>query len=34
MVKDRMSKVIEIYWEKTKVDYSPYKRWIDYWREG
>jgi hypothetical protein len=33
LVKDKNSKVIEIHWEKTKIDYNPYKRWIDYWRE-
>lgn len=33
LVKDRESKVIEIYWQKTKVDYNPYKRWVDYWEE-
>ena len=33
LVKDEMSKVIEIHWKKTKVDYSPYKRWVDYWRK-
>lgn len=33
LVNDKMSKVIEIHWQKTKVDYNPYKRWVDYWRE-
>lgn len=33
LIKDEMSKVIEIYWQKAKVDYNPYKRWIDYWRK-
>lgn len=33
LVRDDMSKVIEIFWEKRKVDYNPYKRWVDYWRE-
>lgn len=28
------TKVIEIEWLKTKVDYNPYKRWVDYWKEG
>jgi len=27
------TKVIEIPWKRSKVDYSPYKRWVDYWRE-
>lgn len=34
LVKDEMSKVIEISWQKTKVDYNPYRRWIDYWKEN
>ena len=33
LVKDNLSKVIEINWQKTKIDYNPYKRWVDYWRE-
>ena len=33
LVEDRMSKGIELSWQKTKVDYNPYKRWVDYWRE-
>lgn len=34
LIKDSLSKVIEITWKKTKIDYNPYKRWVDYWREG
>ena len=33
LAKDKKSKVIEIHWQKTKVDYNPYKRWVDYWKE-
>jgi hypothetical protein len=33
LVKDKGSKAIEIYWQKVKIDYSPYKRWVDYWKE-
>ncbi len=33
LVKDDLSKVIEINWQKTRIDYNPYKRWVDYWRE-
>ena len=33
LVKDGMTKVIKISWQKTKIDYNPYKRWIDYWRK-
>ena len=30
---DKDSKAIDIYWQKTKVDYNPYERWVDHWRE-
>lgn len=33
LVRDEESRVIEISWQKTKVDYNPYKKWVDYWRE-
>lgn len=33
LVEDRVSKVIKISWQKTEIDYDPYKRWIDYWRK-
>jgi len=33
LVEDKTSKMIEISWQKTKIDYNPYKRWVDYWRE-
>jgi len=33
LVEDEMSKVIEIQWQRARVDYDPYKRWVDYWRE-
>ena len=33
LVEDEMSKVIELTWQKTKVDYNPYKKWVDYWEE-
>jgi hypothetical protein len=33
LVEDDLSKVIEINWQKTKIDYNSYKRWVDYWRE-
>lgn len=31
---DKDSKAIEIYWQRTKIDYNPYQRWVDHWREG
>jgi hypothetical protein len=33
LVKDAESKCIVINWQKTKIDFNPYKRWIDLWRE-
>jgi len=34
LVRDKETKVIEIGWQRSKIDYHPYKRWVDYWREG
>jgi len=34
LVWDKETKVIEISWRRSEIDYHPYKRWIDYWREG
>lgn len=34
LVNESSSRGIEITWEKTKIDYNPYKRWLDYWRES
>jgi len=33
LVQDKETKVIEISWQKSEIDYHPYKRWVDYWRE-
>jgi len=33
LVEDSKSKSIVIDWQKTKIDYNPYKRWVDLWRE-
>ena len=33
LVLDEESKVIEIDWQKSEIDYHPYKRWVDYWKE-
>jgi len=33
LVRDKGSKVIEIEWRRSDIDYDPYKRWVDYWRE-
>ena len=29
----RLTKVVKISWEKTDIEYDPYRRWVDYWRE-
>jgi len=33
LVQDKDTKSIQIAWEKPRIDYHPYKRWVDYWRE-
>ena len=33
LVVDSKSKSIEINWQRTKIDFNPYKRWVDFWRE-
>ena len=33
LVRNENTKFIEVMWQKSKVDYHPYKRWVDYWRE-
>lgn len=33
LVRNDLSRVIEIAWQRTKIDYNPYRRWVDYWRE-
>lgn len=33
LVKDKGTKAIEMLWEKTEIEFNPYKRWVDYWEE-
>lgn len=33
LASDNKVKSIQINWQKTKVDFNPYKRWVDLWRE-
>jgi hypothetical protein len=33
LVKDKDSKKIEIKWQRTAIDFNPYKKWVDLWRE-
>lgn len=34
LVNDTNSKKIPINWEKSDIDYDPYTRWVDLWKEG
>jgi len=33
LVENEETKIIEIFWQKSEIDYSPYERWVDYWDE-
>lgn len=33
LIGDKESKGIEINWQKTKIEFNSYKRWVDLWRE-
>jgi hypothetical protein len=33
LVKNRESKRIEINWQRTKIEFNTYKRWVELWRE-
>lgn len=33
LIADSQVKRIPINWQKTKIDYNPYKRWVDLWEE-
>lgn len=33
LVNDKESRCIMINWQSRKIDYNPYKRWVDLWRE-
>ncbi|MBP8639114.1 MAG: ThaI family type II restriction endonuclease [Dictyoglomi bacterium] len=33
LVEDGMSRKIMINWQKTEIDFDPYKRWVDLWRD-
>lgn len=33
LVGGKETKFIEIDWQRSEIDYHPYKRWVDYWRE-
>jgi len=33
LVGDSSTKKIEINWQRTKIEFNSYKRWVDLWRE-
>ena len=33
LVSSKDSRIIDIEWQKPEIEYHPYKRWVDYWRE-
>jgi hypothetical protein len=33
LVKDSISKSVEINWQKKKIEFNSYKRWVDLWEE-
>ncbi len=33
LVADKQCQRIIIEWQKTKIDFNPYKRWVDFWKE-
>ena len=33
LIKDEETKSIKILWTRSKIDYNPYQRWIEYWKE-
>jgi len=34
LVEDNQSRSVVIDWQRKKIDFNPYKRWVDLWREG
>ena len=33
LLEDRNTRALEISWQRTPIDFNPYKRWVDYWGE-
>jgi len=33
LVRGKDAKTIEIFWQKSKIEFDPYKKWVDYWKE-
>lgn len=34
LLRDKDTKSIEIFWQRSVLEYKPYQRWVDYWKEG
>jgi len=34
LVRGKETRIIEVNWQRAEIDFNPYKRWVDYWREG
>ncbi|MBI4378075.1 MAG: ThaI family type II restriction endonuclease [Nitrospinae bacterium] len=34
LVADKQCQRIVIEWQKTKIDFNPYKKWVDFWKEN
>ena len=34
LLQDKDAKRIEIFWQRSTIEYKPYQRWVDYWKEG
>ena len=33
LARDKDTKSIKIAWQRSKIEYDPYRRWVDYWKE-
>jgi hypothetical protein len=34
LLQDDDAMKIEIFWQRSVIEYKPYQRWLDYWKEG
>jgi len=34
LINDKDTYSIKLHWQRTKIDYNPYKKWVDYWKEN
>lgn len=34
LLEDKGTKQIEILWQRSLIEYNPYHRWVDYWKDG